>query len=404
MYVLEKVLVRDYRTSRFITTVNETVKELVVKWDEVSLILSNYSLIEQYILKISDYPELVNYNGTVLQFVQNLPLSTYTPTVYDPKIAKAYVETHDVWDSGWNAVAANALANISTLDDPTVQKDDILLRQSGIDYPTIGSNALVSVNGLIHPVTADANGVYVLGAIKNTIANDRSDMTWLNFSKVGGVTYLPIDETTVRKPIDESSLYGNGAYISIPTGFENHTLMVCICGHLHLLSDILSYFDTLVVRIQLDDLGLEDIIMEHHGALGLSELVDPITGAIHPGKFRKDETIRKILYQLNTFIVAVATPSLFKEVRQLAYDGLPGSYTSSTPLHGIVHYSNYLTGDYLQFLEDGIYSIKVKHRYRNNYRHRSTDWERQMVADGSRESIAGTQPPFLYLTDLYIET
>lgn len=400
MYSIEKTLVTENRTTTTIADGTYIVKDLVLRWDDVLVILTDTDREGNFALTLTNYPELRNYTGTLEEFILNMDLAIYTPTAYVHSEARSYVETHDVWRENWTVKGANVTDHIDTIDDPTIDKKDLLLRKDGVVYLD-NSHLLVSVNGLIHPVSIGSEGIYVLGGMRNFNAIKQTDITFIDFSKVGNVTYLPIDDTSILKGNLGESLYTDGVNIKLPPGQENKTLLVCIAGHLLLLSDVVSYIDKDIIKVELNKLDLELKVLENYKALGLESLVDEIAIAIKPSNFRRDENILKVLNQLNTFIVAIDTPKLMKEVKCLASERLAGIYSTSKSIHGIVHYSDYRIADYLQEEQDGRFCIKVPLNDMERYFFETTDWEKQNIIDLTHKKLDVNYLPYLYVTDLY---
>lgn len=400
MYSIEKTLVTENRTTTTIADGTYIVKDLVLRWDDVLVILTDTDREGNFALTLTNYPELSNYTGTLEEFILNMDLAIYTPQPYVHAEARSYVQTHDVLRENWIVKGANVTDHIDTIDDATIVKKDLLLRKDGVNYLD-NSHLLVSVNGLVHPVSIGNEGIYVLGGMRNFNALKQTDLTFIDFSKVGGLTYLPIDDTSILKGNLGETLYTDGVNIKIPPGQENKTLLVCIAGHLLLLSEVVYYVDKDIIKIELNKLNLELIVLENYKALGLESLVGGTAKVIKPSTFRRDENILKVLNQLNTFIVAVDTPKLMKEVKCLASEHLAGIYSTSKPIHGIAHYSDYHIADYIQEEQDGRFCIKVPLKDMERYFFNVTDWEEQNIIDLTHKKIDVTCLPYLYVTDLY---
>lgn len=375
MYTIDKIIVRNIRIMETMDVSQDKVKDLLARYTSIRVVLSNPTLdvLSECELQDNDYAS--NYTGTVEELVRTGLISKMTITEHiDPEGNQCVFKT-DLWDRDFDVTPANVLSPHSK--DPVDTWPDLKIVNDFLDPTLMARTHLVSVNGLVHPLVSDSDGVYVVGGNVNIRETGDIEMSLIEFRDVGHINYHSLGCNSRIKVHETEDLMGNGLYIKLDEGYRDKVIGLVILGHLHLLDNTYRHFDRDILHVDLKHLDLETKIINHHNALGMESVSKYLSGQLGRVDLRNPSLIDYVLDNKSTFMFTIDTDTLYRHVRPLNDEGLPNVYSTGTLLTGIAQYADGLCADYRQDYQDGLYCINVPKRPSTNLLNKTTNAAQQ---------------------------
>lgn len=375
MYTVEKILVSDGRIISDIDVTENKVKELLKRYRSIRIVLSHPNLDTLVVGELQDNLFASNYAGTVKELVLTGQVTQLGLTVYDEKEMMSVVKMTDAWERGFDVTPFDFF-NLRP-DDPEELYPDLRLDNDFEKSSEIAKTCFLSVNGLIHPLTADSEGVYAIGANTNCREVGEIEMSLVEFQHVGEITMHEVKVCDAVNPFDTVNIWENGLYVKLPPEHVNKVVGLVVLGHLHILDGVYSHFDDDVIRINLRKLDLETKIINHHRALGLQNVGNYLKGGLGRVDMANPSLIEYVINNRNTFLFTLDVDKVYRRERVLTDEGLPCIYSSAEGLTSIAQYADGLIANYRQDYQDGLYCIQVPKRPSTRLLQKSTNYLQQ---------------------------
>lgn len=334
--------------------------------------------------------------------------SNALPTTDDlPVLRHQTVRYMDAFRAGFQVqpIAPNAAPDA---DVPELDKTWLYVTKPGINFHDFEDYCLVTVNGFVHRVAADANAAYVVDGMKSVFKSKEATMGLINFQKVSKLTYVPITEQMIFKQNPDQA-YRNQMYVDLGQDISNKEIMLVLGGYLHVLDTRTFYRmnDTTVV-IDFNNLSLFERIHESMPYLDFSSLpydrTDRNETMFNSDNFLSDENLVAYATLSQSFFVLLDNVEIFKDSQAVETLPMPGqliSYVEPTyPLvNGVGKFAEYWSiHDY------GQWSLRVPDNYWHQRQYNTTPLlDNRGVADSRvpTDPVRHSRAKFLILgTDL----
>lgn len=402
MYKVENIFVRVGRIVSDLDVTEDKVKDLLKRYSSIRVVLSNPSLDTLVVGELQDNQYAADYAGTLAEMVRTGNISRLDLKVYDETEFTQVLFKEDLWEAGYDIEPVDILG-LSDDEDPASWPD---LKITG-DFKgnlDLSKNNLLSVNGLIHPLSTDEEGSYALGANTNILANESIEMSLLRFKDVGNITLHSVSCGDRVNPHTQGDIYQNGIYVKLNADTRNKVIGLVFLGHLHLLDGVYEHFNDDVLHISLKKLDLETKIINHHAALGMKDVGRYLRGGLGRVDLRNPSLIDYVMNNRNTFLFTLDIPLMYRQERVVTDEGLPCVYSSGQPLSGIAQYADNLMAEYRQEHQDGLYCLQVPERPSTRMLFKTTDYATQQAgAMGTELPVDGSNPA-LSAVDFFIPT
>lgn len=285
---------------------------------------------------------------------------------------------------------------------PASEKTDLLIRREDIDYQYFYEHCLVTVNGFIHQTSHSSYGVYVTGgAVSGRLAN-RTQVGLISFDQIGKITPVPITDSMLYKPSDES-LLKHAAYINLDRDLTGKTVLLVLGGYLHVLDRTYQQVGDSQFKIDFNNYPLPQRLFESRRYMDLSQLELPSTdrnlSAVALEDLYSESSLRAYLKLSQSFFVLVDTPDLYQVKHQLEKALLPGRWIAHTPPHYPLLKGNGKLEDYWYTLEEDRYVIACDDNFEINYNFETTAWRETPVIDETKS----TTRPYSYSRGYFLE-
>lgn len=238
-----------------------SVKSLVRIYAEVYLILLHPVNGVSHTLKLSDAADKV-VNLLEADTVQDwlvLNGNDTLPTVEGvPKVETHTAMARDAWQAGFKLDLAVSLGSPFN-DALDSDKTDIWLQRDETDYVDTLKHCLVTVNGLIHRLDADEDGLYAKGAGTTFRQSQNAMVGLISFKNLGEVHTATITPDMIYQP-NPTKLYSDHFYIKVPFDTTDKVTGIVIGGYLHLASNDIAVTGDHVLKVEMRRIPfLEDI-------------------------------------------------------------------------------------------------------------------------------------------------
>lgn len=199
----------------------------------------------------------------------------------------------------------------------------------GLSTKTLMNYSLFTVNGFIHPLTADGKRLFIDEAGKVISTSPHNHVGIMSFEGVtGGLEIIKITEDMVHK----SGTYEMSQRVDIKTPKDIGAFFLVFMGYLIRVDDvILRTLDSNLFTINMDRLNIEDKFYEldanydFFGELGIERSPNNDKVVLRES-LMKDETFIKFLTRFNSFIVHFPKVNIDYEEQYLDFTTIPGPY------------------------------------------------------------------------------
>ena len=316
MYQLLTAFLREKGSHHFpveTSVGNVSILDVLTKYDLGHLELSNPAV------NGTIYLDLLELRASILPFrnqtvdfwlgtLGNLSLGgSTTPITYEGTKMVRYVEG---WSHGISAKRASPYRE-DALGLTSSESTDVIIEYKDGDYEHVNGNCCFVIGGYGHFSEPSTSGTRVKDGARTMDATSSNLVGILNFSDLGGITQLQINESMVHTE-PNISLY-NAVIVDTGLDLREKSVLCFIAGFLHGEHDIVKVVNRErgLVRIELHRL---DIVMQTLVSMGHLDYsgVD-FFSLVHPGnvdvdQIKSDRAIMDILTMVQTFMVIVNQP------------------------------------------------------------------------------------------------
>lgn len=246
-----------------------------------------------------------------------------------PVLENRTVECRDVWMTGFDVQATRMGSHPETpWTDETMT--DLLLTKDGVDYRDAYRRLLVSVDGFIHRTSYSQDGLYVVDGARGRIEANRTQLSLIDFGKVGELQFVDIRPKMLYRPNPDGKHY-QYAHLNLGVPTEGKTVMLVIGGYPHLLDNAYKMIGDGLVQIDFNNYPLlqryyesrqfvdwEHVSFTEVGSMDTQRLVREV--------LRSEKFIEGLLYSSQTFAVIIDSPDVYVERHQVEKTDLPGIF------------------------------------------------------------------------------
>lgn len=343
MYEYQKAVVKHRRPdTRFeeIDVRQMAVKSLLRNYENVYLVLKHPVLTKTQTL------DMQANNSLFVSVIEGVTLeqwlvsngNTTLPTVDGiPKVTVNRVLARDAWQAGY-VVDACVPSGSPYNDANDYDKTDIWLRRDDTDYIDVRNHCLATVNGLVHRLDADNDGVYIKDGGITFRHSQAAHVGLMSFKGVGKVHTATITPDMIFNP-DPTKLHCDTVYLKVPFDTDNKVMGVVIGGYLHLATADLKVTGSRTLKIHMNRIPflerymvsryvIDQSSMERFHEISEANVVD-----YDLQKFYSNECIAELLTLSQSFIVGVEVDHLLCKVHPTGRTFLPGRfYYNERPL------------------------------------------------------------------------
>ena len=210
---------------------------------------------------------------------------------------------------------------------PLADMNDLLLSRPNTNYEDLGNYVMASVNGIWHPTSGSAYGLYVLeGAKSGRLAND-NHIGLLSWQNIGKISTVQIGKNDIVAPIPNLK-YSQSVYVYIKESMAGKTPILVFGGIIHILDGSYTRISDHVLKIDTKHIPLLDQYYLIRNRLDLSSLgldfSEDAPDLVSKTQFYSDDTIVKWIDLPQTFVVLVDAAGLEVQHQPLAMTKLPG--------------------------------------------------------------------------------
>lgn len=312
-----------------------TVKKLLSDYKEAYLTLSHYALTNPVTLRLRDAESMIvglPTDPTVTAWLVSLG-DTALPTKDGvPKVVQKRVLARDVWQADFTATLC--VPQGSPLNDaPDSDKTDIWITRKDTDYVTSQGHALATVNGLVHRLDADGQGMYIKEGGSTFARSKGAILGLLSFEAIGKLKTHTITADMLYHPSSEGK-FKDSTWIKLPFDSTGKTVGVVIGGYLHLLSSDVKVIGPRAVKVMMNRIPLLERYMESRYKMNMTSMerfheVDKteLNRDLYVTEgFYSNECITELMTLSQSFLIELDTDNLSVTHRKTTNTFLPGRF------------------------------------------------------------------------------
>lgn len=370
-----------------------SVKALQRDYADTYLILTHPSLNGKYTLRLRDAEAIlvsVLEGVTVAQWLIDNGNTTLPTVKGEPVVTQRSVMAKDAWQAGFKVDLC--VPSGSPFNDATdYDKTDIWLTREGTDYIDAQRHCLATVNGLIHRVDADNDGLYIKDGGITFRRSQNAMVGLLSFANIGRVHTASITPEMVYNP-DPTKLYSDSFYVKLPFDTTNKVMGIVIGGYLHLATADLKVIGANAIKVDMRRIPFLERYMVSRYLIDQSSLerfheVSPTNEPDYDlQNFYSNEALLELLTQSQSFIVAIETDHLTTQIVQTTRTHLPGRFYFDEQPYWPLRTQLGLLPSYLSEEENGIWVIRVDNNLRQHRFINTRDFRYQPKVDEKRVS------------------
>jgi hypothetical protein len=245
-------------------------------------------------------------------------------------------------------------------DVPLAQLNDLLLTRKNTNYEDLGNYVMASVNGIWHPTSGSAYGLYVLeGAKSGRLAND-NHIGLLSWQGIGKIQTVQIGKDDIVAPVKDLK-FSQSIYIYLKESMAGKTPILVFGGIIHVLDGSYTRLSDHVIKIDVKHIPLLDQYYLIRNRLDLSslglDLSEDSPDLISKTQFFSDDTIVKWVDLPQTFVVLVDAAGLEVQTQPLGETQLPGRWITGIEPKGLLITDKGMTPEYLVTQENGVWVL-----------------------------------------------
>lgn len=342
------------------------VKSLLRDNKEAYLVLTHFAITGPITLRLKDAERLIvslATDPTVSEWLTT-NANTALPTVAGiPKVIRKNVLARDPWQAGFSATLCVALG--SPYNDTTdADKTDIWLTREKTDYIVSQSHALATVNGLVHRVDADKDGLYIKDGGVTFRRSNNALLGLMSFESIGKVKTHTITADMIYHPEPTGKL-SDSAFIKLPFDATGKVVGIVIAGYLHLVTDDVKVIGDKSIKVLMNRIPYWERYMESRRTIDMTSMerfhkVNDTDKTIYDSVgFNSDECIKEMLTLSQSFLVEIETDNMSVRHFKTMNTALPGRfYWHEQPLFPLRTELGKLPS-YVSFEEEGVFVLCI---------------------------------------------
>lgn len=383
-----------------------SIKQLLRTYLEVFVVVHNTVLDEQHTLRLTDVSDLIMVeldSTTVVQWLADNGNQTLPTTKGTPSVKKNTVLFRDAWQAGYTAdrcVPFGSPFNEGSDGDKT----NIWLTRDDTDYINVQRHCLATVNGLVHRLDADENGLYIVDGGMTFGHSGNAFIGLMSFNAIGRVTTYDITPEMVYQP-NPSRLLSDQFYVNLPFDTTGKVVGIVIGGYLHLNTSDISTTGARILRVDAKRIPLLERYMETRYIADMSamerfhRISETNEHDYNLQNFMSNESMLELLSMSQSFIVAIDVESLYTDIVQTARTGLPGRfYSDIEPIYPL-RTALGLFPSFIKSKEADTYVIRIDN---NLIRRRLFNTAESEIWDKVDEKCISAQPAVYHRGDLVL--
>lgn len=337
-------------------------------YSDVKATLTNPVLDGKYLCDLYELP--TSLRVLTITFVEWLVLigNQTLPVTPIPEVELSQPVTfHDIWM--WNFSVA--LANHRLPFSDSIRRDeltDALITKDGVDYDDLANHCVVTVNGMLHMLSATPDGVYAIGAGTSLHTSNNNQMGLLNFRGLGKINTVPLTRDNIIHPMEDLPL-SDSTFVDAGVPLTGKTVLLSYAGYLFPLSDEYDIVAPTIVKINTRLMNMIARYYESRDFIDWSDVYvveDPLN---HPDSvvkedFFTDEVFQAIIDMPQTFLIVIDATDVIVERESLSQSNLPGVYSQygTALVEPVTTYLGRLP-EYIQTAEVGEWMVKIDDAY-----------------------------------------
>lgn len=309
------------------------VKNLLRDYKEAYLVLTHFAIVGKITLRIRNAERMivsVADDPTVAEWLLANANATLPTQAGVPKIIKKSVLARDVWQAGYSADLS--FAQGSPFNDVTdADKDDIWLTRKDTDYVESQKYALATVNGMVHRVDADKDGMYIHNGGVTFRRSNNALLGLLSFENVGPIKTHTITPEMIYHPSAVGKL-SEEAFIKLPFDATNRVVGLVIGGYLHLVTNDVKITGDRTIKILMNRIPFWERYMENRRVMDMTSMerfhvVNTDDLSIYDTQgFNSNECIKELLTLPQSFLVEIETDNMSVDHYKTMNTWLPGRF------------------------------------------------------------------------------
>jgi len=320
---LRPVLVSDDISTLSLKTVLQT-------YERNTIIVSNPVLTHNVAFVLQTYyNELVNYTGTLVEWLASLGTRALATTDTLPNLTLNSAKYHNLNALWFTQKPTNITGNLAN-DVRYAEANDLILIKTGVDYPTLFQNALFTVNGYLHRASLSPDGIYLLDAAKHARLANETNTGVLSLLNVSTLTCYPITPSQLQPP-DPYIPYKDKILLVPPFSTKGKQVGLVIGGVLYWQDDVVTVCGDTLVQLSTHLIDWVDRYFYDRDYLDLSSLPLPnqsglASKVLASADYQADGFYQAWLALSTSFWVVFDNPYL--EVQTIPLEGLkwPGEF------------------------------------------------------------------------------
>ncbi len=335
------------------------INEIYRTYRRVILTLSHTVVSGTFYLDLQDARQLVgNYTGyrTLPQWLTSMGNATL-PTLSQAPTYRLYPARYtDIYRANYKTLPFDRTRHPDA-QLPHRAKNDLLISGRGVDFRSMWTYCMITVNGFVHRVSGSREGLVVVDGGRTGRISKSNHVGLTSFRDVGALTYVPITANMVYKQ-NPAQRYADYAMVKLPMDISNKTVMLVLGGYLHVLDKAYYITGDRQIRIDLSALQLPDRIYDSIDKIDLSSL-GLTASSNNPKHFALDDLFsdRAMLAYLTlpqSFFIVMDKTDLYVRRHIVEQTRNPGRYITEMPLKQFPLLSAYgRLYDYAPFPERG---------------------------------------------------
>lgn len=339
------------------------LSDILIKFEEVHITVDDNGVVSNWRPLTSTLRSLMQTsNFTLTEWIQycnqnNIRLdTTSTPFTFD--VLKT-ISTYGAREIGFKVERANAYINPDSLANSV--GDDLRLSRAGTDYSKFVGNVLTTINGIVHPVVINQNGIYARNGNKTAQDVGVKDVSMINFKDLGGFKIQNFPISGMYKQQGGSvKLYDNCCF-NMNYDVTGKVFGAVIDGYLHILDDVIEVVGQRQLRIDWRKVPLLKRAILANGNPPNRTSVRSVS-RVSEAMVTSNEWINDIILSPFTFLVVFNWGDITKSSKELISKGLPGVYFYPEDVNGIMMTSVGEIYSYKKFKDRSSYDmVREKH-------------------------------------------
>jgi len=402
MYEYQKAVVKHRRPDvRFeeMDVSQLAVKDLLRTYENIYLVLSHPVLGVKHTLKMRENETIfveVLEGTTVAQWLVANGNNTLPTEEGVPEVSTDYVMARDAWQAGFKVdVCVPSGSPFNDAND--YDKTDIWLTRDDTDYIEVREHCLATVNGLVHRLDADNDGVYIKDGGITFRKSQAAHVGLISFLNVGKVHTASITADMVFNP-DETKLFSDSFYLKVPFDTNNKAMGIVIGGYLHLVTKDIKVMGANLIKVKMNRIPFLERYMSSRYKIDQSSLEqfhDVAEGNetdYDLQAFYSNECVTELLIQSQSFIVGIEVDHLKTEVVSTTRTFLPGRfYHDERPLWPLRTELGLLPS-FISAEEKGIWVLRIDNNLRKHRAMYDREFRWQQKVD--EKTVSGNPETF----------